>query len=238
MRDGKFRKELASQLPNNFDREVVVMTEKLDLLDLIDRTSKASSVLNSQLAALPDKALLGWRPPYRGWSIWVPTAELNDIDFKYRLQHGDWSCVPLHEYLENRERTPVVADCTETKPYYTVEQIYHGADINLTLGDKLTAFIAGVLVKVPKDVVDDIFENCTYLMLTPQEIAAYIPNRILKGRHVILLPYELLGWSKEKQIETILHETAHFALRHRSPIEDFDLDYDQQEDEAWALVKQ
>ena len=101
MKTDKLRKELDKQLPGDFDRPVEILTEKLDLLDLIDPTSKASRTLDGQLAGLPDTALLAWRPPYRGWSMWVPTAELVGIDFKYRLQHGDWSCVPLAEYINN-----------------------------------------------------------------------------------------------------------------------------------------
>jgi hypothetical protein len=100
MATDKLRKELDQQLPGDFDRPVEILTEKLDVLDLIDSTSKASRSLASRLIALPNKALLAWRPPHRGWSVWVPTGELEDIDYKYRLQHDDWSCVPLAAYIE------------------------------------------------------------------------------------------------------------------------------------------
>jgi hypothetical protein len=69
------------------------------------------------------------------------------------------------------------------------------------------------------------------------EGGCFLPNGLIGKKHIIAFPKELLDQPDEEQIRTVLHETAHYALGHKSPFEDTDLDYDKQEREAWALVE-
>ncbi len=90
---------------------------------------------------------------------------------------------------------------------------------------------------MPTDVVDRAFERCRYLMVVPQEGGCYIPASALSGRDLVILPHSFLDESEEEQIRVILHETAHFIRQHKSPLYEFDLDYDAQEREANELVQ-
>ena len=121
--------------------------------------------------------------------------------------------------------------------YYTMEQIHHADGGLVTMGcDPLRNLLADILTRVPVSTVDSVFGDCVYLMPQLQERGCFIPNRVISGKHIILFPEELLSWPKDEQIYVVLHETAHYVLKHKSPLEDKNLDYQRQEREADALV--
>ena len=74
-------------------------------------------------------------------------------------------------------------------------------------------------------------------MVTPEDGGVYLPANTLGGRSLVLLPHTMFDKSLDEQMNVILHETAHFICRHKSPLYDFDLDYEAQEREANELVE-
>ena len=102
--------------------------------------------------------------------------------------------------------------------------------------DPLRNLLANVLVSVPAEVVDRLFEECLFLMPEREERGCFIPGRIIGGKDIIMFPEDILEWPEKERQQIVLHEVAHFALRHRSPLEDPELDYDAQEEEANELV--
>lgn len=123
--------------------------------------------------------------------------------------------------------------------HYTMEEVFNLDAGIVTLGvDTLRNLLANTLVRIPAEVVDRVFEKCIFLMPERMEQGCFIPNRVITGRDIIMFPEDILERSEKEQIQTILHEIAHFSLGHRSPLEDPDLDYDAQEDEANLLVAQ
>ena len=129
--------------------------------------------------------------------------------------------------------------------YYDAETIYRMQDIPFTMGnDRLRRLIAEVFMKIPTDVVDQIIDDCLYLTVDPEEGAAFFPDRVLKNKCICIFPYTLFDASEKSKVFTILHETAHCYLKHKSPLEfvnrtDRDSYWDQyskQEKEADDLV--
>jgi len=57
--------ELTKLLPPDFDRGVVIQTERLDAYDLLDPTSKASQTVQKWIDDLPKGGVIFWRPPRR-----------------------------------------------------------------------------------------------------------------------------------------------------------------------------
>jgi len=123
------------------------------------------------------------------------------------------------------------------KYYMTRGEIFDADTGMATLGhEELRDLLAKLLTKVPAAVVHDAYKNCIYLMPAPERKGVFIPNRVIEGKHIIMFPHALLSWPEEEQINVVLHETAHYVLGHKSPLEDPDLDYERQEEEAWAVV--
>ena len=121
--------------------------------------------------------------------------------------------------------------------YYRATEIHYLDAGLVTLGvDPLRNLLAKVLTTIPTDVVDRLFDECVFLMPERAERGCFIPGRIITGKDIIMFPEDILEWPEQEQSQLILHEVAHFALGHRSPLEDPDLDYDAQEDEANELV--
>lgn len=132
-----------------------------------------------------------------------------------------------------------------TGNYYVPEKLHYSQNIQFTMGnDDLSNLLSIILTRVPRKIVDKVLNNCLYLMPRTKEKGCYFPNRVLKGKHIILFPDSLLKQSSKGQIHTILHETAHYILKHKSPLEfpytpdNTDLEeYNRQEQEADNLVK-
>jgi len=107
-----------------------------------------------------------------------------------------------------------------------------------TLGnDELRALVSLAFAKIPSDVVDRVMDECLMAMPLTRGKGSYIPKSLVAGKALILFPETLLREARETAERTILHETAHHILNHRSMVTD-EIDYGAQEREAWALVDQ
>lgn len=232
----RIQAELTKLLPTDFNREVVIQTERLDAYDLLDPTSKASQTVRKWIDDLPKCAVLFWRPPRRPWVVFVPTSEVEGIEFEYGMRFGEWVLVGVEEWLGAVKSEP--EDEEEELRYYSPFQIDYDADVYVTQGDdRLTGLLAEALSRVPGHIVDRALEGCRYLMVTPENGGVYLPANTLGGRSLVLLPHTMFDDEVENQIKTVLHETAHFICGHKSPLYDLDLDYDAQEREANELVE-
>jgi len=121
----------------------------------------------------------------------------------------------------------------------TPEEIHYKDGGVFTIGcDKLRRAMSVVLAQAPADVVEDLMDNCLMLMPEIEGLGEYIPASLLENKALILLPEQLLDRDWAVIESTILHEVAHFRLRHTHPLLDPDLDYDAQERETDALVEQ
>jgi hypothetical protein len=233
----RLHSKLAKLLPAGFDRQAVIQTEKLDAYDLLDPMSSTSKIVQTWLDNLPDGALLVWRPPRRPWVVIVPASEVEGREFEFGIRFAHWMIVGLEWWLNAGPTTPQTVP--EETHYYSSFHIEYQADVYVTQGDdQLTAILAKALSRVPTDVVDRALEGCRYLMVVPQQGGCYIPASALGKRDLVLLPHSFFDESEEEQINVILHETAHFIRQHKSPLYDFDLDYDAQEQEANELVEE
>jgi hypothetical protein len=129
--------------------------------------------------------------------------------------------------------------------YYDAETIYDMQGAFFTMSDdRLRHVIAEVFTRIPADVVDQVIDDCLYLIQDPEEGGTYFPNTILKNKHICMFAYPLFDEPKKGKVFTILHETAHYYLKHKSPFE-FDnptdpnscgKQYNKQEKEADDLV--
>lgn len=121
----------------------------------------------------------------------------------------------------------------------TPEEIHYMDGGVFTAGrDKLRRTMSQILTQARADVVEDLMDNCLMLMPEIEGLGEYIPASLLEDKAVILLPEQLLDRDWAVLENTMLHEVAHFRLRHTNPLLDSDLDYDAQEQEADALVEQ
>ena len=127
----------------------------------------------------------------------------------------------------------------EIEKYYTSEKLCHNGDIIFTMGDtKLRHIVARVLKKVPIQIVDRLHDEALILTVTAQEKGVYYPPTHLKNKHIILIAESQLDADDIEH--TILHEVAHFHLKHIQPFLEDDFgeeDGDRQEEEAEEQVK-
>jgi hypothetical protein len=104
--------------------------------------------------------------------------------------------------------------------YYTKEEIFYMDSGVTSFGnDRLRYLLADTLTNVPKDVVDDVFEKCLFLVVESEEGGYFIPKSLLENSNLIAFPETLFNREPEEQIHTVLHEVAHFILGHKSPFE-------------------
>ena len=102
---------------------------------------------------------------------------------------------------------------------YTPEEVWEADGGIMTLGeDELRALVSEALSRVPRRVADRVFAGCIFIMAKFEWGAAtYIPRELLEGKCAIALSEKLMDEDRESAIRTILHEVAHFHLRHVPP---------------------
>jgi hypothetical protein len=127
------------------------------------------------------------------------------------------------------------------KKYYTFKEINYMDNGTLTLGNNnFRYYLSFALSMVPLKIVDDIIENCLLLIIERRAKGVYFPKGYLEDKCLIAFSDSYMeNAGKSECLETILHEVAHYYLRHRDPYE-FELDegiHDQQEQEANEQVK-
>ena len=102
---------------------------------------------------------------------------------------------------------------------------------------KLLNHISWALSQVRKEIVDDIFENCVFLITDKTEKGTYYPKNTFIDKNIICFSDFYVESESDSEIErTVLHELAHYYLRHRIP-EDRQ-EKERQESEAVDQVKQ
>jgi hypothetical protein len=101
--------------------------------------------------------------------------------------------------------------------YYEFDHFVSNQDSLTVLGDQGFREVLGDNIPIiPRDTLDDVLKNCVFLMLGEQRgfPAAYIPEEKIKGKAMCAF-YEMLYLKKrEDQVHMILHEIAHYVLRH------------------------
>ena len=123
----------------------------------------------------------------------------------------------------------------EADVYLTPDEIHYLDNGIVSLGnDHCRVMLAKAMTRIPAEIVEAAFEKCLFYMPGVGEEGCFLPNGLIGNKHIIAFSKELLDQPDEEQIRTVLHETAQFALGHKSPFEDSDLDYDQQERAAWS----
>jgi hypothetical protein len=104
-------------------------------------------------------------------------------------------------------------------PNYTPEEVWEADGGILTLGeDELRGLVSVALSKVPKRVANKVFKGCIFVMAKFEWGAGtYIPKELLEGKCVIALSERLMDEDRKSAVRTVLHEVAHFYLRHVPP---------------------
>jgi len=104
--------------------------------------------------------------------------------------------------------------------HYTPEEIHYKMDWLTTLDDdELRCMLAKALSKVPTAVVDKLIDECLVLMINDVD-GRYIPKNFLRKYHLILLSEQILNYDEDKRDRAILHEVAHFYLKHKMGLVD------------------
>ena len=81
-----------------------------------------------------------------------------------------------------------MTDCDPEK-YYTFEEIYPQTGGTITAGyENWRLLLTSILLKLPAYVVDAVLRHCLFLMPDPEVKGSFIPNRIIKYRHIIHFP--------------------------------------------------
>jgi hypothetical protein len=123
--------------------------------------------------------------------------------------------------------------------YYKTDEIhYMDAGIVTAGDDRLRNLLAYALTEVPKDIVDQAFDECLFFTVDPETQGEFVPKSFIGPKSVILLPPDIFDRTYREQSEAILYQLAHFALNHKMGI---DVSYHvmkRQEAEAKALVRQ
>lgn len=102
---------------------------------------------------------------------------------------------------------------------YTPAEVWEADDGILTLGeDELRELVSVALSKVPKRVANRVFKGCIFVMAKFEWGAGtYIPKELLEGKCVIALSEKIMDEDRDSAMRTVLHEVAHFYLRHVPP---------------------
>lgn len=104
--------------------------------------------------------------------------------------------------------------------------------------DQLPFFQCFVGTRVPQGTIDKAFDECTYEVF---KNGIFLPNRVLKtlDKNLIFLHPDFFSWAEKRRVRAVLHETAHYVLRHKCRIEGIsEQEYEDQENEAWEKVEE
>jgi hypothetical protein len=129
----------------------------------------------------------------------------------------------------------------ENKKYYTYKEIQTMDATTWTLGnDDLRKEISHALSKIPMGIVDDLNENCYFLVESEVGKASCFPVGFFDNKAIIVISDVYFCSADDKALEyTILHEVAHHALKHKNPWQHglSTEEYDKQEKEADEQVE-
>ena len=99
---------------------------------------------------------------------------------------------------------------------------------------QLRYVVAKSLSKLPIEIIDKVTENCLFIMPKIEELGIYLPNDFIKDKQIFAFPEKLLEKEEHEIEHTILHEVAHYYLKHKNAlIHNLSAEeYDRQEEEA------
>jgi hypothetical protein len=104
--------------------------------------------------------------------------------------------------------------------YYDVGHFHSDRSSIIILGDlDLSDVLANILYVVPKDIIDDVLNNCVFLMLNKMQKdfpirACFIHKRLIAEKNILAFCEELYSLEDEKKVHMVLHEIAHYVLDH------------------------
>jgi len=121
--------------------------------------------------------------------------------------------------------------------YYDISHFHCNKESLPVLSDLgFREVLADMVYIVPKDILDDVLSNCAFLMINKEvSPCAYIPNKVIAKKSIFAFYDMLYSLDKDKQVHMILHEIAHYVLKHvdeEQPKEEFI----KEEKEATALA--
>lgn len=120
--------------------------------------------------------------------------------------------------------------------YYEVDHFIFNQDALIVLGDKgLREILEENIYIIPKDILDDVLNNCVFLMLSEDCRAGFIPKKKIEAKNICAFYEILYSKGRDEQVKMILHEIAHYVLNH-SDEGLSDEEYYKQEKETIALV--
>ena len=125
--------------------------------------------------------------------------------------------------------------------YYEIDHFVSNQDSLTVLGDQGFREVLGDTIPIiPKDILDDVLSNCVFLMLNEKKgvAAAFIHKKLIKEKNICAF-YEMLYLKdSDKRKHMILHEIAHYVLRHTTNegLSDEDYKNHKLDKEANALV--
>lgn len=97
-------------------------------------------------------------------------------------------------------------------------------EIKIMFGNKLVGtkrmqyFVASVLSKMPKNIIDYISRNTWFIGSLDDAWAFTFTGDDLRGKHLIFISDDLLSQSAYEIRYTIAHEIGHVVLRHRNSV--------------------
>jgi len=121
------------------------------------------------------------------------------------------------------------------RKYYTAEEIFSMLDVDTCFDDEeLRHKVASALSKIPKKIVDKVINECKFLR--PFVGGMFINKELISGKNLIVISDSFFQNSNSEEIEkALLHEIAHFVLKHKiSAVKE---EYERQEEEAEKLVE-
>ena len=103
------------------------------------------------------------------------------------------------------------------EPRYDSEEVHHALDENLRAYDDAKAAIVHALTKVPARVVDSLASRCLIIVPSVESVRGiHLPRKILLGNEVIAFAERVFDLPDDETESLILHQVAHFWLKHKS----------------------
>lgn len=102
--------------------------------------------------------------------------------------------------------------------YYSIEELIKiwVKEKNIVGEVNFATDLIAVLQLLPKNILDTVMKGCLFFEIKGDQAAFYCDGRSIKGRSIIVIDS-----AKHKRVMegsyTILHEIAHFILKHGSP---------------------
>jgi hypothetical protein len=98
---------------------------------------------------------------------------------------------------------------------WNIDAGYMTADADTDLHKEFRVLVTKALSMLPVDIVDDVMSECLFIMPRIDfESGYYIPKEQIDNRFVLVFPEELLKKDEDFIIRKILHEIAHWYLKH------------------------